>query len=54
MQILNLFLLLFPLFMFLFSLEFPSGFSHSFKPVFISLLLNIFLPQSVSFIERRP
>merc|ERR1719150_1059425 len=52
MQILQSFSVLLLLLSLLLLLQLPSGFPHSLKSRFLSLLLNIFLPQSVRFIKR--
>ena len=54
MQILQSFSVLFLLLSLLLLVQLPSGFPHSLKSRFLSLLLNIFLPQSVRFIKRGP
>ena len=54
MQILQSFPVLFLLLSLLLLVQLPSGFPHSLKSRFLSLLLNIFLPQSVRLIKGRP
>ena len=54
MQILQSFSVLFLLLSLLLLFQLPSGLPHPLKSRFLSLLLNVFLPQSVRFIKGRP
>ena len=54
MQILQSFSVLFLLLSLLLLFQLPSGFPHSLKSRFLSLLLDIFFPQPIRFIKGRP
>ena len=54
MQILQSFSVLFLLLSLLLLFQLPSGFPHSLKSRFFSLLLDIFFPQPIRFIKGRP